>query len=341
MPTLLLRASLTNFVEVAREVGLDPYMQLRRAGIRASALLETEPRLPTKSVVRLLEESAQRSGVEDFGLRVGEHRPLSTMGPLAIVMRNERTLRKGLEALTRYLLVVNEAADLRLEEAGDIAVLTQGMIFDRRGSVRHSIECIVCVLYRMVKLVMGTGWKPRSICFTHSAPTSLATHRRVFAAPVRFDQDFDGIVLARSDLDAPMSSPDPVLAPHARELLDVELAQSLAPMPDKVRKLVIALLPTGRCAVERVAQHLGINRKTLYVQLARHGHTFSSIVDAVRVDLVARYVEGSDRPLSDVATLLGFSSPSAFSRWFSASFGSTVSARRRAKRQHRGRQRVV
>src|SRR5262245_48822803 len=85
VPTPLLRASLTNFVEVARKVGLDPYVQLRRAGISASALLEPEARLPTKSVVRLLEESAQRSGVEDFGLRVGENRPLSTMGPLAIV----------------------------------------------------------------------------------------------------------------------------------------------------------------------------------------------------------------------------------------------------------------
>jgi AraC-like DNA-binding protein len=105
-------------------------------------------------------------------------------------------------------------------------------------------------------------------------------------------------------------------------------------MPDKVRKLVFALLPTGECAAERIAQQLGVHRKTLHRHLALHDIGYSSIVDGVRVDLVERYVENSRRPLSDVAVLLGFSSLSAFSRWFSGRFGCSVSTWRRERWQH-------
>ncbi|NUT15606.1 MAG: helix-turn-helix domain-containing protein, partial [Cupriavidus sp.] len=37
-------------------------------------------------------------------------------------------------------------------------------------------------------------------------------------------------------------------------------------------------------------------------------------------------LENRERPLSEVAALLGFSSLSAFSRWFSGRFGRSVSA---------------
>lgn len=336
MPTLIRSSSLTNFVEVARTLGLDPYWQLRKAGISTSALLDADTMVPVKSVMRLLEDSARAARVEDFGLRMAETRQLENLGPLAFALREEPTLRKALASLARHLTMYNESIDLRIEEAEGMAIVRQNVFNGARGSQRQSTELVICVLYQTLKLLLGKAWKPRSICFTHSAPASLAAHRRAFDASVHFNQDFDGIVLSGTDLDAAIPSYDPVLAPHARDFLDAKLAQSGATMPDKVRKLVFALLPTGECVAERVAQQLGVDRKTLYRHLAHHGQTYSSIVEAVRIDLMTRYVENSERPLSNVAVLLGFSSLSAFSRWFSGRFGCSVSTWRREKRQYGG-----
>jgi AraC-like DNA-binding protein len=102
-------------------------------------------------------------------------------------------------------------------------------------------------------------------------------------------------------------------------------------MPDKVTKLVIALLPSGHCSVERIAQHLGVDRRTVHRHLEQYGDGYTSIVDSVRVELVMRYVASRERPLSEVATLLGFSSLSAFSRWFGGRFGCSVSTWRSRK----------
>ncbi|MDT4847072.1 HTH-type transcriptional regulator VirS [compost metagenome] len=155
----------------------------------------------------------------------------------------------------------------------------------------------------------------------------------MFGTSILFNQDFDGIVLTQADLDTTISSYDPILAWHARDFLNTKLAQSDVTMPDKVRKLVFALLPKGECVAERVAEQLGMDRKTVHRHLASHGQNYSAIVDAVRVDLVIQYVESRERPLSDVAALLGFSSLSAFSRWFSNRFGCSASTWRREKHQ--------
>jgi transposase len=62
-------------------------------------------------------------------------------------------------------------------------------------------------------------------------------------------------------------------------------------MSDQVRTLVLALLPSGGCSVERVTQHLGVEPSTVQRRLARSGESHSSILDAVRSELVTRYVE--------------------------------------------------
>jgi nucleoside-diphosphate-sugar epimerase len=58
------------------------------------------------------------------------------------------------------------------------------------------------------------------------------------------------------------------------------------------------------------------------------GETFSAIVDGARRELAARYVEDGGRPLAEVSALLGFSAPSAFSRWYRQGFGESAAQRR-------------
>ncbi|MDF3838697.1 AraC family transcriptional regulator [Cupriavidus basilensis] len=325
MAYLLRSASLTNYVDVARSVGLDPYRHLRAAGIDRSVLLDPDMRIPAEAVGRLLEASAQAAGVEDFGLRMAETRHLSNLGPLGFAVQEGPTLRKALDAMSYYLRLQNEALYMRMEETEDVVVIRQDMIGGHPGSMRQGTQLALGVLFRMLNLFLGATWKPRSVCFMHNAPASLAVYQRVFGAAIAFNQDFDGIVCLASDLDAEIPSYDPVMARQARQYLDAMLAQSNATMTDKVRKLVFALLPTGGCSVERVAQHLGVEARTVQRRLADHGESYSSILDTVRVDLATRYVDSLDRRLSEVATLLGFSSLSAFSRWFGGRFGCSVS----------------
>jgi transcriptional regulator GlxA family with amidase domain len=88
-----------------------------------------------------------------------------------------------------------------------------------------------------------------------------------------------------------------------------------------VRQLMVVLLPGGRCTSQRVAQHLGVDRRTLHRHLERENTTFSGLLQETRVTLAQRLVGRTAQPLAGVALLMGFASPSAFAYWFNRSFG--------------------
>jgi AraC-like DNA-binding protein len=166
------------------------------------------------------------------------------------------------------------------------------------------------------------------VLFSHSAPAGATAHRQVFGVRVDFGQEFNGIVCLSSELDAALPTYEPGMDTVVHQFLNARLAESEVDPAHKVRQLVRTLLPTGDCTLERVAQQLGIDRRTVHRRLEATGHSFTQVVDAVRIELVQRYVNGK-RPLSDVATLLGFASLSAFSRWFRQRHGCSVTTWRR------------
>jgi AraC-like DNA-binding protein len=115
------------------------------------------------------------------------------------------------------------------------------------------------------------------------------------------------------------------MARHVQQYLDTLASRRDATMTARVRECIYLMLPSGLCSAERVAERLGVNRRTVHRHLAREGETFSAMINGVRAELIARYVDNRERPLASVAELLGFSALSAFSRWFRSQFGCSVS----------------
>jgi len=59
--SLIRAATLTNYFEVARQLGLNPEPLLHAAGLSRSMLADPERRIPAAAAVRLLEDSARGS----------------------------------------------------------------------------------------------------------------------------------------------------------------------------------------------------------------------------------------------------------------------------------------
>jgi len=85
-----------------------------------------------------------------------------------------------------------------------------------------------------------------------------------------------------------------------------------------------------------VAQHLGVDRRTVHRRLESEGQAFSAIVDTVRRELAERYLKDRHRSLAEVSLLLGFAAPSGFSRWYRRQFSGRASdTRARAPKRAR------
>jgi AraC-like DNA-binding protein len=329
-PKLVRSAALTHFAEVAASVGLDARRLLSEFGLPWRCLREPELKIPIDAVRALLEACAERSGNESFGLLMGEARRVSNLGPLGLLMREQPTLRLALEAATRYANRLNQALFLSVEEIGDVVVVREDMVVGGSGPVRQMTELAIGVAFRSMEAVLGTEWKAKRVCFAHDAPADLSVHRRVFGRIVEFGHDFNGIICSRKDLDAPNPNADAEAARYAERLTESNFGSGADDMTARVQQTVLTLLGSGRCTIELVGQTLGIPRRTLHRRLATEGRTFSDVIDAVRRELVVRYIADRHRSLAEVSTLLGFSSPSAFSRWHRRQFGTMASERRDA-----------
>jgi AraC-like DNA-binding protein len=255
---------------------------------------------------------------------MAEERKLSSLGPLGMFVREQPTLRDGIDAFAHYARLLNEALMLTLEESGEVAVLREELLVGNAGSVRQATELAIGVAFQMMRSFLGPDWRPRRVCFVHDAPRDRSVHLRVLGRDVHFGQDFNGIVCGRRDLTVANPHADPTMARYARQLLESQQAPATEMLTTQVRQLVVMQLGSGQCCVERVAQMLRIDRRTIHRRLQQEGQSFSGIVDTVRRELATRYLADRQRPLAEISALLGFAAPSGFSRWYKQQFGKTA-----------------
>jgi len=323
MPRLIRSAALNNYVELSRSLGLDPYRMITACGLPAACLEDPDTKVPLASVIRLLEQSALESGKPDFGLRLAENRTLANVGALALLVREQPSVRKALDALAGYMFLHSEGLVVRIVEQDDLVIVDFIIDAGRPVPMRQAIELGIGFLHRSFQGLFRERWKPQAVCFIHPPPKRLDAHRRFFGVEIRFNQEFNGTICMSRDLDVAVPAADAAMAKQVKQYLDTLASRPTSNLSDTVRECIYVMLPSGLCSVDNVAKRLGLNRRTLHRQLAREGQTFSSIIDTVRSELATRYI--GNRDLTSISDLLGFSARSGFSRWFRSQFGCSAS----------------
>lgn len=319
-PRLIRSAVLTAYAEAARACGVDPFRMLRKAGLPTSALEHPDFRIPAERVRVLINTSAEVAGREDFGLMVGGAFKLSMKGALGLLVREQPTIRRAIEVLARYLGHQDDTVEIRLEDRGETLLFTPVILLASARTDRQSVDMTVAKYVQIMRGLLGADWRPLKVCFAHAAPADPAPYVAMFG-DVSFDQKADGILLATVDIDVPIPTADPDMAREIARYIERNTTQPGATMADQVTELIRRLLPAGHCTIDRVAQHLGVDRRTVHRRLQQEGMSFTELVHEARRELVTTHLSQRDQSLSAMARMLGFSSLSTFSRWFRQTYG--------------------
>ena len=324
MTDLIRSACLTHYAEVARSVGLDPVEMLRKVRLPVSCLERPDLRIAVAGVRRLLESSAAAAGIDEFGLRMADRGGLSNLGSVALVVREQATIGNAIEALSRFIHIHHEGMRLKIERHEDVVTISITLRGGRPRAPRQSTEMALGSIHRIIGSLFGDDWQPLDVHLGHAPPRNRRYYRSFFRCNVIFNSEIDAILLAARDLDRPIPSAHPLIAHYLRQRVEA-IENRSSNWDDKVAELVRALLPAGDCSIERVAEHLACDRRTIHRHLAARGTSFSEILDNERSDLAMRLIEDGERPLKEMAALLGFSAQSAMARWFRARFGCSIS----------------
>lgn len=323
-------ATLSVYLEVADSVGLDGYWMLRHAGIPTSALDNPDNRLPAAIVVRLLEQSARRSGREDFGLLMAESRSFASLGPISLLLDRLANIREVIGALGVYRRHMNDIVMIDLEEGTETALIKIGFIPEfAKVQVTDFAVALGCTV------LSGASrgyWQPATVHLTRAAPADPAPWRRFFQAPVEFNSLFNGFACPVRSLEIANPNADALMAQHAEQLLRlVPLPRENSPASERVRRAIALLLPNGQARLDAVAAQLGSAPRALQRSLEAEGTTFAGLLGEVRRELAQVYLDGA-QPITAVSEQLGYASPSAFTRWFVSEFGTSPHSWRNDRR---------
>lgn len=307
-------AVISGLSALCRSHGIDPVPVLRQAGLPLGAEAEPDRRLAVAGVNRALELAARASGQEDFGLQLAQMRGFSNLGPVGLVARDEPTVGAAMAAVETHLPIHNEALIISHHPHGDLVILRIDVLGIEQRTQANMVA--VAALYRIVRQLAGDDWWPEEVCLTYARPRDDSRFRRMFGNNLRFDAAFDGVTVHAEVLDRPNRLADREFhrfAPQAERLF---APAGSGTMTGRVQRVLPALLSYNRCTAAHVATQLGVSRRTLTRQLEAEGTSFLALLDALRSEMAKSHLAGRARSLADIADMLGFSSPSAFTNWF-------------------------
>ena len=303
---------LAGAAELLAELGADADALAAECGLDLATLGLPDLPVPGEAVVAFFETAAERSGCEDFGIRLATRQDLSILGPLWMTMRSAQTVREALQVLAQFFVAHTSGAVVGFEPQADgSALVSYALSAGVSPRDRQTIELGLALLCNELRLHCGVAWQPRAAQFAHGRPRHLASHRRAFGAQLHFAQERNAVWIDPACLDTPLSGRS--LPTHAmlKKLLvsRVDDAQAVA---SKVEGTMRALMPFADCDRAQVARLTHLSERTLQRRLAEAGTSFQDLRDRVRADIALTSLPPSLLPSSEIGSLLSSCSPSSF-----------------------------
>jgi AraC-like DNA-binding protein len=319
VPTAVGLATRLAGLRLERE-NIDASSLLRRAGLSGVALTQGE-RISVKSQIEFLEFAAEAVEDEYLGLSLASEFDLREMGMYYYVAASSRVLGDAMRRLQRYARAGNEALVVNIE-TDDCCRIRLAYSGVPRHLDRHQMEFFALSFVRLCRQLTGANILASQASFVHHRSGELRRIRDLLGCEVRFDAPADELSFDRGLADRPLAAHDPFLNRLMVEACEDAIAARTTSRGEFriiVENTAAPLLPHAEASMRKVAAALGLGERTFARRLAAEGLNFWSILDEMRHDLALRYLREPGLQISQIAWLLGFQQPSAFShacrRW--------------------------
>lgn len=289
---------------------------LARHEIALTQLTDPYAVIPLKDYVALLEDLADLSKIPYLGAEMGRRFRPADIGPLGLLFSLSGTLRSAFGRMDRYLPAFQTLTSSGLMNAGEFMLWAYKINDPRIWPRRQDAEYAVMATCGLIRSCLSKSWRPVEVHFEHSAPADPAPLRRMFGAPVLYNQASNGLLLERQDIDRVNRHEDrdllQVLERHIAELLKVESpGDSFA---EQVERLIAIYLGKRPVTLNSVAAALDMPQRSLQRRLADEGTSLRQLLRDYRTQIAGARLQTRDGDTAALAETLGYSDRSAFSR---------------------------
>jgi len=316
MENYLIRASALEGVQSAIEdLGGNAEFILQRAGLE-ELVKDHQAWFSYYKFLLFLEDAARTTHCPHFGLHLSYYQGANILGPVGFVIQQAPDLRTALRELSTHLAQHNQGALVSLGVEEGIAQWRFSCRLEGHAPTVQQNDLVAGIGLNLMRMLSGSSWSPSAIYIPHAAPQNSKPYRERFDCPLIFDWEALVVCFDPAILDRQIDQANPEL----HRVLEQHLWHMQREYPDdycgQIKYLINQTLTTGDCSVERVANYLAQNKRTLQRKLKTNGTTYQQLLDDVRFDIAKRYLRESNGSLTALSDMLCYANLSNFSAAF-------------------------
>lgn len=303
--------------ECLRRRGEDGSSIFRAAGIADVGQISLGQRLPEAVLAHVVRRLNRHPRLEGFFPELGAVIPVTAHGNLGLAFMACDNLHQVLELLTRFAPIALPGVRATLHEDGADTVLrihTSARFPEFSGAIAQGLLVHIVVSFGRLA---GAPVQPKAASLVQREPPWVERFREWISVPIRFNAETDSLTFRSKDLQAPVTTADPVnlrllLAQCEKELAQVQTRTGLAERVREILALNVAETPT----IAGVAKKLSLSERTLRRRLQEEGVSFRELLKTVRHDLAVHYLRDTDARIEQIAHRLGYRDTAGFRQAF-------------------------
>jgi AraC-like DNA-binding protein len=304
------------------DLGIRPADVLRRAGLPEDILGREKAVLSTDEYFRLWQGIEAESGDPALPLRIGAALSVESFDPPIFAALCSPNLNMALARLAKYKRLVCPMA-LHLDVGPKVTTLELEWLDASIKPPACLVGAEIVFFVQLARIATRTRVCPLKVKSPHALEPKeeyldyLGTRVQRGPRPL--------ISFKAGDAKLPFLTANEDMwksfEPHLKKRLS-ELDGS-ATTADRVRAVLLELLPSGSASIEAVSKRLGTSTRTLQRRLSQEQRSFQVVLNGTREDLARHYLRTSDMTGAEISFLLGFEDPNSFFRAFHAWTGET------------------
>ncbi|MCB9641412.1 MAG: AraC family transcriptional regulator [Myxococcales bacterium] len=302
---------------VLKELGFDPGELLRRASLPEDLFSREGVRLDILSYYRLLESLGEMSGDPMLPLKIGERLSVEHFNPTIFAALCSPDLNRAAERLSHYKKLI-APMELHVEQGEDTTHITYEYPALAPDPPLALVLIELLFIVRLARIATREDICPLEVISSYRFPCSEA-YEAFFGAPIRWGETHT-VVFSAQDARRPFLTSNQKMweffQPEMRRRLS-ELTSDATTI-ERVKSVLLEMLPSGRASMGQVAKALALSTRTLQRRLKEEDTSFQAVLNESREQLARHYLQHSALSSAEISILLGFNETSSFFRAFHA-----------------------
>ena len=269
----------------------------------------------------------QAAGADELPLKLGQVLSVEAFDPALFACLCSPDLNTALQRLAQYKRLVGPLMmDVDITPQRTLVTLS---CYGNTEPIPRSLSTSELVFFtQLARLATRQRIVPMN-AFTPELPIDGVPYDAFFGCPLK-QSDAIQIAFTAQDATRPFLTENSAMWEAFEPGLQKRLASldDQANMTDRVKGVLLEMLPAGVSSIDAVAQRLAVSKRSLQRHLGDESVSFQDVLSQVRQALAQHYLINSTISPGEISWLLGFQESNSFIRAFRSWTGTTPGAYR-------------